>query len=327
MYTLFGRRLNASSEVFIESSPANAALEHDQRLSLSVALGSSDIRLKVIIYRGALTKLRPLVIVNSVDFPMPPSNAFCDQMWSAGFQIVYIERPGFGSSIGLPKTLLQEKMIRKGAPAITEAALIQSVIDRLDLKNFILLGMGSSNPMCYRLSKLHPHMALAIFSNAMFNQDIWDVFRPRWFQTVLKQAITSRSAMKLGIHGVKYQLRKSPLSFYQSVLQKSQGDQKYLDANTLDFLKAGALIRKIDASTINYDIKTSMLANPSLRDDFFEGRNCVVLTGVEADEVWKTGLAAEAERLSLPISYAPEGDFFAPYVSVEHLISLIKEFG
>ena len=73
-----------------------------------MALGAGILALRVIIHRTDISDRRPLVILNSVDYPMPPSEDFCDRKWAEGYQVIFVERPGFGRSRGLPdEQLLQ----------------------------------------------------------------------------------------------------------------------------------------------------------------------------------------------------------------------------
>ena len=269
---------------------------------------------------------RDLVVLNSIDFPMPPSKRFCDAMRAAGFRVIYVERPGFGNSRGLPKSLLNNHLIETGAPVAAEAAIIHTFIEQLRLNNFVLLCMGSSNPVGYRLTKLNRNITLSVFSNAMFNQDALDVFRPLWFQHSLKRALRSKTGMKFSISGTKYALKQAPSLFYRQVLQKSAGDVKYFEANRSDFVKASLNYRGMDPSMIAYDVLTSMLPDRTLRDNFFEEQNCIAFTSNEVDEKWMLGMEKEAKRLSLPITFANEGDFFAPYICPDHLLSTIERF-
>lgn len=298
----------------------------DRRCSL-VKIDGGSIALNVMVYAKGASKLRPLVVLNSIDFPMPPSKGFCETMRLAGLQVIYIERPGFGCSRGLPEALLTNHAIETGAAVMTEAAVIQRLLSQLQLGEFVLLCMGSSNPVGYRLAKLNQKVALTVFSNAMFNQDAWSVFRPEWFQHSLKQAMRSRTAMKLSILGTKLALKRSPSLFYRQVLQKSAGDLKYFEANKQDFSAASLNYQNMTASMIAYDVRTSMQNDPSLSDNFFENDNCVTFTSIEADANWRRGLQAESERLSLPITFASEGDFFAPYLCPGHLIKTIEQYG
>lgn len=288
-------------------------------------IGTGSLALRVEIHRKKISELRPLVIVNSVDFPMPPSESFREAMWQAGYQTIFIERPGFGSSAGLPKALTTDRNIKSGAAVTTEAAVLFQLLDQLQLKDIVLLGMGSANPVCYRLARMHQEIELSIFSNAMFNQNIWEVFRPRWFQSMLRQTVGSKAGLYFATYGVKYQLRRAPLTFYRQLLQKSDGDLSYFEENKPDFVKGSRLMRNIDAATYNYDLKMSLTDDPMLHDDFFAGTNAVVFSGEETTELWQSQLEQEADRLDLPVVYAPCGDLYAPYASADFFLKTIND--
>ena len=307
--------------VSMNAATAPSVAENDELM----AIGSGSLRLRVVIHNPDSSDLRPLVILNSVDFPMPPSETFCEKMSAAGYQVIFIERPGFGTSPALPKAVLNDAQIRNGAAVAAEAALIYMLLSQLDLKDIVLLGMGSANPVCYRLARMHPEIELSIFSNAMFNQDIWGVFRPKWFQAMLRQTVGSKPGLHFATYGVKYQLRRAPMTFYRQLLQKSPGDIRYFEENKAAFLSASRLIRKIEASTFNYDLKMSLSADENLKDGFFGGVNGVVFSGEETTDLWKSQMEAEAQRLNLPTVYAPHGDLFAPYASPDFLITTIDD--
>jgi pimeloyl-ACP methyl ester carboxylesterase len=290
-----------------------------------IQIGDSEIALRVLIHRQTIANKRALVIVNSVDYPIAPSLSFREKMWHAGYQVIFVERPGFGSSKPLPSVLLEDTQIKSGATVAAEAAVLLMLLKQLELKQIVLLGMGSANPVCYRLARLSNDIELSIFSNAMFNQNIWGVFRPNWFQGMLRQTVVSTAGLKFASYGVKHQLKKAPLKFYRDVLQKSPGDLRYLEDNKQDFVLAAQMIRNIDTATLNYDLKMSLGHDERLRDQFFDGLNAVVLSGLETTDLWQSQLASEADRLSLPLVYAPSGDLYAPYASPDTLLSTIDE--
>ena len=137
------------------SSASQVDVEHKSELR---PIGDGSIALRVVIHREKITDRRPLVIINSVDFPMPPSIEFCEQMWRAGYQVIFIERPGFGSSRPLPDVLLENAHIQSGATVAAEAALLCAMLRQLALKEIVLLTMGSANPVGYRMANLHPEI-------------------------------------------------------------------------------------------------------------------------------------------------------------------------
>jgi hypothetical protein len=142
---------------------------------------------------------------------------------------------------------------------------------------------------------------------------------------MLRQTVVSTAGLKFASYGVKHQLKKAPLKFYRDVLQKSPGDLRYLEDNKQDFVLAAQMIRNIDTATLNYDLKMSLGHDERLRDQFFDGLNAVVLSGLETTDLWQSQLASEADRLSLPLVYAPSGDLYAPYASPDTLLSTIDE--
>ena len=289
-----------------------------------VPLGQSNIQVRVMQYGERATSHRPLVILNSIDFPMPPSEDFCERMWRSGFRVVFIERPGFGTSTPLPDALIHSETIQNGAASMLEAAILQEVFRRLALEDFVLLGMGSANSVCYRLAIICPMVSLSIFSNAVFNQNILDVFRPNWFQAMLRQTIQSKAGLQIASFGVKYRLRRNPVAFYSQVLQKSAGDLGYLQRNVADFERAGALFQNIEAQTIEYDLNMSLKPDSLLQDRLFESINAIAFSGLETTDHWKSQLEQEAKRVGVTVEYAPNGDLYAPYASPEFLLKVLR---
>lgn len=300
-------------------------VEGSNRLDEVMALGQSGIQIRVMKYGEEASGHQPFVILNSIDFPMPPSEQFCDRMWRSGFRVIFIERPGFGTSTPLPDVLLRSENIQKGAASMAEAAILQEVFRRLSLEDFVLLGMGSANSVCYRLAMICPMVTLAIFSNAVFNQNILDVFRPNWFQAMLRQTIQSKAGLQIASFGVKYRLRRNPEGFYRQVLQKSAGDLRYLQNNLSDFEQAAELFQNIEAQTIEYDLNMSLKPDALLKDGLFETTNAVAFSGLETTDHWKSQLNQEAKRLGIDVKYAPNGDLYAPYASPEFLLDVIKD--
>ncbi len=295
-----------------------------RRSETTISLGMSGIQIRVMAYGKADPDRRPLVILNSIDFPMPPSETVCEKMWRGGLRVVFIERPGFGTSTPLPSVLLRSPSIEKGAASMAEAAIVQEVFRLLALEDFVLLGMGSANSVCYRLAMICPMISFSIFSNVVFNQNILDVFRPNWFQAMLRQTIQSKPGLQIASFGVKYRLRRNPEKFYKQVLQKSAGDLAYLHQNLDDFYRAAELFQRIEAETIEYDLNMSLRPDAVLKDDLFESIHAVAFSGLETTDHWKSMLNSEADRLGIPVEYAPNGDLYAPYASPDFLLDVIR---
>jgi hypothetical protein len=292
----------------------------------SVRIGATDIAVEVMMFGEDCSDHQPLLIIHSIEFPMPPSISFCEEMWEAGLRVVFVRRPGFGESSAMPNVLLSERGIGNASAVFYEAVLLSQLVLQLKLKKVVLLAIGSSNPVCYRLCKLNANIELSVFANAMFNQDIWDVFRPKWFRWMLRDLVATESGARIAAKGIKYQLKKDPLTFFEQIFQKSPGDLQYMSENASDCLEASQLIRMLDTSTFHYDLKMSLAYDKTLTNAFFSDAHTVILSGKETTDLWQSQLELEAERLGLCIEYAPSGDMFAPYASPTFLADVIGKY-
>lgn len=289
-----------------------------------VCVGNSAIAMEVMVFPCEGKQLRPLVIIGSTDYRMPPSLGFCQKMRNQGLQVIYVRRPGFGDTPPLPKVLLTKVNVLNGSAVVTEAAMIHKLLKQMEIRDFVLLGMGSANPLCYRLAMMNADISLSIFSNCVFNQDILNVFQPNWLQHMLRQALKTKSGLRVAELGLKLQLRRNPIAYLKQFLRKSQGDLDYLAQNEGDFLASSAIQAKSDSETFFYDISMSLLPDRFLKDHLFELTNAVALTGEETTDHWKLGMESECKRLGLDVVYAPSGDVFVPYMSPDTLLDVIR---
>ena len=287
-------------------------------------VGERAFEFEIMIYGDELTDRQPLLITNSIEFPMPPSQAFCEQMWDAGLQVIFVRRPGHGRSSPLPKPLLTKLNVESGATVMAEAVMLRTLIVKLGLNNIVLMAMGSSNPTCFRLVHMVSEFSKVILVNPSFNQDIIPVFRPYWFQKMLKQIITSQSGLRVAEAGMKMLLRNDPLSFYQTILKTSPGDLAYVEANASDYEAAGALELQITGGMLFYDAVMCLTEDRILKDGYFAGVNASVLIGRDSSDTWKRNMLKETERLNLPLHYAVRADIFSAFASPEAVIALIR---
>ncbi len=288
-------------------------------------VGERAFEFEIMIYGDELTDRQPLLITNSIEFAMPPSQAFCEQMWNAGLQVIFVRRPGHGRSSPLPKPLLTKLNVESGATVMAEAVMLRTLILKLGLENIVLMAVGSSNPTCYRLVHMVSEFSKVIFVNPCFNQDVLPVFRPYWFQKMLKQIITSLGGVRVAEAGMKMLLRNDPVSFYQTILKTSPGDLAYVEANAEDYHTAGELQLQNTGGMLFYDAVMCLTEDALLKDEYFSGVNASVLIGLDSSETWKRNMLRETERLNLPLHYASRADIFSAYASPEAVIALIRD--
>lgn len=305
-------------------APSWQAQSADLRGLQRVRLGDTSIELEVMIHGGTVSNLRPLLIINSIEFPMPPSHAFCEKMRKAGYQVVFVRRPGFGHTRPLPAILMSKQGVEQHAPIATEAALIKLLIENLQLKHVSLLGLGTSNSICLRLNQMSDAIDFTVFSNPLFNPAIWDVIRPPWLKRMIRQTVLSRSGLKIAVRGLRAVLRRDPIWFYRQFAQKSAGDIAYIDANVMDFRSAGTLLQQLEPDLYFYELRSALIDDTEWNPNICRNVNAVILSGAETTEKWKASIVAEADRLGLPIVFANAGDLFVPYASPNLLLEVLE---
>lgn len=288
-----------------------------------IRVGARVFELEVMIYGGVVSDRQPLLILHSIEFAVPPSEAFCKAMWDNGLQVIFVRRPGFGRSSPLPQALLSKKSVVNGGTAAAEAVMLQQLIETLQLQNVILLAKGSSNPVAYRLVQFSPHIQFTLFINPMFNQEVWNVFTPVWFRRMLKQIVTSKSGLQVAFRGLKLLIQRDAIAFYRHIFAKNQADLDYVEHNANDYREAGELCLSITASQLYYDTIMCLGHDPMLKDGFFANVSGAILIGRDSNDLWRKPMHREANRVQLPLLYAPHGDLLCAYVSPELVLETI----
>lgn len=308
--------------------------ETDRQENISSEIGRSfrlfnfsdgGAALDILIYKEGAVERRPLIILHSIEFPIPPSADFCERMYQAGFQVIFIRRAGFGRSTSLPSVLYAENLVSIGATITAEAALIVRLIELLSLRDAILLAVSSAAPLGCRLAAMSQRISQVLLSNPRLNRTAWDNSRPGWFRDTLEQVMKNRSGLRLAERGMKFLIKRDPVSFYGQFLKESPGDLKYLEENQQDFLAAKDLLLQIALDVLFSETKINMSHDPFLTDRCFEGLSTIVFAGPESTESWRRGLQIEAERTGAAFEVAPHGDLFSAYVSPDFVIDAVTK--
>ncbi|MEM7638002.1 MAG: hypothetical protein AAF269_02975 [Pseudomonadota bacterium] len=286
----------------------------------TVSIGDQAGQFEIMIYGERVGLLPPLMVLHSIEFPVPPSAAFCEQMWANDLQVIFVRRAGYGNSSALPDILLEDAPLKNGAAVISEAAMLRRLISELNLSDLKLLAIGSANPIAYRLVQITPEIDRTVFVNPIFNQTIWEVFSPVWFRVMLRQIISSKSGLNVAIRGMKLLIRRDPISYYKHIYEKNLGDLEYVDNNRMDYMEAGRLALETSARQLHYETQICLSHDPMLKDRFFDGIDAAVMIGEQTTDLWRQEMKRETDRLGLPLFYAPQGDIFCAYVSPETLL-------
>lgn len=315
--------MSAASHIPAQSNPRTTPT--GPRGLNRVQVGDTSIEIESMIHRGPEISRQPLVILNSIDLPMPPSHMFCEHMWAAGYQVIFIRRAGFGPTQCLPSILMSRREVRNLAPVAAEAALLNLYIDSLQLENIVLLGLGTSNSICRRLTQMSPRVQFTIYANPLFHPDIWGVIRPAWLKRMIRQTLLSKSGLKIAVRGLKAVLRRDPLWFYQQFAQKSAGDQNYITENVEDFRQAGECLQDLPPDVFYYELQTALISDTTWPAAVTRGSAAIILSGRETTKLWQSKIKAEASKLGLPIIFADSGDLFVPYASPDRLVQILRD--
>lgn len=280
--------------------------------------------IEAMVYGEPLGAKTPIFILNSHEFFGPPSKVFCDTAWDAGYQVILIRRPGIVGSTPLPEVLTQVSTVRSGAAVAAEAAILSKFITQHVKTGAVVLSLGGSNPVAYRLTHFCKQVGLFVFANPTFNQNVWGSFSPDWFRRILEQVIASKSGVHVSSLGIKHFLKRDPLSFYRQILAQSAGDLEYLKVNEKDFIKAGALAQTATTAQLHYELSINFQLDPLLKPGVFNQRPVLVVSGAEANASWVEGLTQECRRLSVPLELFPSGFIFGPYHAPDYFFELVK---
>ena len=304
--------------------PQYQAIESDRPFRL-IEFSRGGAALEVMIYQDGAIECRPLIILHSIEYPLPPSADFCERMSKAGFQVIFIRRPGFGRSTGLPNMLYADDLVSGGATTTTEAALLARLIELLSLKDAVLLAVSSAAPLGYRLAAMTQRVSQVLLSNPRLNRSAWDNSRPGWFIDTLEQVMKNRSGLRLAEKGMKFLIKRDAISFYRQFLKESPGDVRYLEENERDFLVARDLLLQMPLEVLFSETKINVSHDRFLSDGCFMGQSQIVIAGPQSTDSWRRGLSNEAERTGAAFEVAPDGDLFCAYVSPEFIAELVNK--
>ena len=257
--------------------------------------------------------LRPLVFLNSVEYPAAPPWGFCIDAANEGFGVYCIRRPGFGAST--PVSGLDE-----------QAERLKAFLDEADLENAILISTGSANPVAARLALNCRRITFSVFANCVFNRDIMGEFRPAWFGRLLAQTIESRSGARVSLSAIRQAGRQFGANwFYQTCFQKSPGDVAYVTAHPREMAEAWEVASNISPETFQQEMGPSLLGDPFLTDGVFRDLPAIAISGEETTANWKSGFEREAARLGIATGYLSSGDIMTVYQSGMELLNLIRQ--
>ena len=256
--------------------------------------------------------LRPLLLLQSLEYPGWPNLKFCELARQAGFRTISVRRPGFGN-------------IREPASLDEQVSLIGLFLEAQRRGDAVVACLGTSNTLGYRLAS-HPAVGLTVLGNCCFNHYPMAEIRPDWFARHMEQTLTSVGGARLALMGLKgAQAVFGKFWVTENFMQKSEGDLEYLHDNHDLFEEAmDCILAGMEIHTFIQELSSTLKQDPFLTDGCFEGLPVISVSGVETSETWQSAIRAEAERVGAPLHFFPSGDALVLHQCPHELMKLIS---
>ena len=258
--------------------------------------------------------LRPLVILQSLEYPGWPAPDFCNLAEDNGYRTICVRRPGFGP---VPPVVDIERQV----------GMIAEFLQELERDDIVLTCFGTANTLAYRLAA-HPKIALTVLGNCCFNHNPLAEIRPEWFARNVEQTLTSMTGARLALMGLKgAEGLFGKFWVTENFMQKSPGDLAYLENNRDLFSEAAdSLLQGVDIHTFMMELRGTLNEDPFLQDGCFNYLSVVSVSGEETSDAWKSAIRAEAARVGVPLYFFPSGDALVIYASARRFMDLLRHY-
>lgn len=261
-------------------------------------------------------ELRPLVILQSLEFCCWPTENFCQIAKAAGFRVISVRRPGFGAN---PPLTCRESQVW----------LIRNFLEELELEDVILVGLGCSNPICAQVALSgDSRIGFSVYANCGFNYDQKGEFQPEWIAKALEQALTSPAGGRLSLMALKSSWGIFGQTWvFENLWRKSIGDIAYLRNNAELMSEAITMLQaRLDVPTFTFELGNALHEDPLLSDGCFRDIPALAVSGTETTDSWKNGVESEASRLGLPpVAYLSSGDMSVVFQSAGEFFSVLTD--
>jgi hypothetical protein len=298
----------------------------DQRVTPAWPLSSDPFGREVDIFRQGIDSLeymscgapdlRPMVVVQSMDVCCWPTAVFCSTAEATGFRVIAVRRPGFGANAPLTDLDAQTRLIR-------------SFLEEKGLENVVLVGQGSANPICERVTLSgDSRVSFSVFANCCFNYEQIREFQPEWIAKALEQALSNPAGARLSLMALKSSWGIfGPTWVFENMWRKSLGDIAFLRNNPELMAEMISMLQmRLDVPTFMFELENSLHFDPLLTDGCFKDIPALTMSGTETSGSWKNGVEGEAKRLGLPPAvYLSSGDMSVIYQSADEFFAALGD--
>jgi len=254
--------------------------------------------------------LRPLIWLQSVEYPMAPPWGFCVDATEKGFGIVSVRRPGFGETS--PVSSVEE-----------EVSLLSAFLDEAGFEDAVLIVEGTARPAGLRLAMENPRIAFTVLAKPLYFAASFGDLDP-WFRDLLLQALQTRAGASVSLAAIQQIGRTAGHNWLYENIFRIDSDLTFVRGFSRDIAEAWACLKGISADTFRMNLN-ALVPDPSLTPGCLAGLNAVAVIGVDTPEVWRTGFEAKSRELGIKTAFMPKGSVFALYQNPEPLLGLVTD--
>ena len=254
--------------------------------------------------------LRPLIWLNSIDYPMSAPWGFCVDASDAGFNVISVRRPGFGESS--PAESIDE-----------ELNILSAFLSEGQIENAVLIVEGTSRPAGLRLALEDPRITYTLLVRPGYVAESFGDVDP-WLRDLILQTMKTRAGASFSLGALAQIGRRAGHTWLYENFLKVESDTHFVRSNARDISEAWECLCALKAETFRRELR-SLEPDPTLVPGYLEGLRGLAVIGADTPAVWRDGFLRKSEGLGIQTAFLPDGSLFAAYRNGDALLEIITE--
>lgn len=254
--------------------------------------------------------LRPLIWLQSLEYPMAPPWGLCVDAADRGFGVVSVRRPGFGGTSTV-------------ASIDEEVSLLTAFLEDAGFEDAVLIVEGTARPAGLRLALENPRIAFTVLAKPLYVAGSFGDLDP-WFRDLLLQAFQTRAGATVSLAAIRQIGRQAGHNWLYENIFRIETDLAFVKGFQRDISEAWNCLRAIDAQTFRMNLG-ALLPDPSLMPGCLANLRALAVIGVDTPEVWRRGFEEKSEELGIAKAFMPKGSIFALHQNPDALLDLITQ--
>ena len=256
------------------------------------------------------SKLRPLVILNSIEFAARLPEKFYHNAEQLGYCVYTVCRPGF---LGTP-TVNSVKQ---------QADIVRAWMAEIGIKNAIVLAHCTAVPCAVYLAEYAESVAYSVFANTTLGGRPLPAFLNRSLGMFIEQSLNSKIALSFTKQAVAHWVKSSgAMHFYKTTFGSTKEDVEFVESNAILVDEAVCALLKLDLEALRLELGATFTETGF---PFVHGKlnaKAVVVNGASTTDQWRRIAATQAGKLQIDCHNVPAGDIFCGFQSLEKILRL-----